>query len=574
MEIQDWFVKKKLTIAVGTDHGGWELKQWLIPWLTNRGLKVMDCGPYVLDPADDYPDFANRTALAVSCGEADLGLLICRSGVGMGINANRYPNVRAVVAYSGAVAKASRNHNCSNVLVLPADYASVAELCEIAEAWLETPFSGDERHVKRLLKIENQGFYPNGHVLAEDPELGELIRAGEKKRAATLDLVASENHTDTAVRSAMATYLTDKYAEGMISARLYPDCGIADKIEQLCIDRACRLFGADAANVQPYSGSIANLAVYHAVLTPGATVMAMHPGRGGHSTHFSKNHISGKHFKVVEYELDPTTEMIDYHMIEKAALSARPALILAGGSSYVRNLDFARFRQIADKAGALLMVDMAHVAGLVAAGIYPSPVPYADIVTTTTHKTLRGPRGGLVLCRQKYIDAINKALFPLIQGGPLMHVIAAKAIALKEASSDAFKDYQRCVVENARTLCKLFKSQGLRVVTGSTDCHMLLLDLSSLKVDGVTAAKALEKSNINVNPIRILSDPLGSAHVSGIRIGTSVVTGLGMGEPEMTQIVEWVIRICRNPEDVSLQQRTADEIAAVLTNLRVGSPII
>lgn len=568
--IQDWFAKSNPILAVGTDHGGWEIKQWLIPWLEARGFTVLDCGPYHHDPADDYPCFAHRVARAVSDGDADVGLLICRSGVGMGICANRYPDVRAVVAYTEAVAKASRDHNCANLLVLPADYATEDELRAIAETWLKTPFSNAERHIKRLEIIEAVDAPTGKAIAAYDPELATILTEDERKRVATLDLVASESVSDPAVRTAMASQLTDKYAEGYPGARLYPDCTAVDKLEQLCIARACKLFGAEAANVQPYSGSIANLAVYLTVLGANETVLAMNPAHGGHATHFSQKHISGRAWKPYYYDVDVQRGVIDYNIVEKLALGMRPKLIVAGGSAYLRNLDFKRFREIADKVGAVLMVDMAHVAGLVAAGCYNNPVSYADFVTTTTHKTLCGPRGGLILCREKWIASVNKAIFPLLQGGPLMHVIAAKTAAFGAAMSDDFKALQQRILDNARALCELFAAHGVPSVSDGTDCHMTVLDLRSLEIDGITAAAALEKANINVNPMRLLSD--GPDEISGIRIGTPVISKLGMTPDDMPKVAEWILRVCRASSDASVCEDVKREIAETLHALRYAFP--
>ncbi len=568
MQIQDWQGKSPLTLAIGTDHGGYELKCKLIPILESKGIRVVDCGPYEFDAKDNYPEFAHPVARAVSMGKTDVGLLICRSGVGMGIAANRYSGVRSVVAYSPAVARASRCHNCSNILVLPADYADETQQLEILDAWLSTPFEGS-RHVKRLEMIENGAWFPVGQIRHSDPELAEMIMTGYEKYEVTLDLIASENQTSIGVKAASGTYLTDKYAEGDVGHRHYPDCATVDQIESLAIARACELFGAEAANVQPYSGSMANLAVYAAFLNPGDSVMALNPARGGHSTHFSQDHVSGNLYKVNFYELDANTELINYNVLEKMVLCDHPKMIVAGGSAYPRNIDFARLREIADRVGAKLVVDMAHVAGLVAAGIYSNPVPYADVVTSTTHKTLRGPRGGLILCKKDWIERINKAVFPMIQGGPLVHVIAAKAIAFKEALAPEFKIYQETVVQNAKVLSETFKSFGIRSITDGTDSHMLLLDMRPTSFDGITIANALESANINVNPIRIPSDELYSSQPpSGIRVGTPTITTQGATSDDMPQIVRWVMEVAKSPNDNAVIARVRDEVAQFKKNLK------
>lgn len=561
MKIKDWQTKEKYKIGVATDHGGWELKTKCIKWLEEKGAIVVDFGPFTYDAQDDYPDFANPCVSALSRGEVDCALLICRSGVGMGIAANRYPNVRAVVAYYPEVAIASRDHNCSNVLVLPADYADETQLKEIVNAWIKRPFSNDPRHERRLLKIENAATPLHGALLNIDPEISQLIESGEKYRNSVLDLVASENHASAAVKTVLGSYLNDKYAEGQVGARLYVDCKVADQIEQLAINRACKLFGAEAANVQPYSGSLANLAVYSALVHINDPIMALNPARGGHSTHFSVHHISGRVWNPIYYDLDPETERIDYDAMEKLALGCRPKMIVTGGSAYVRDIDYKRIRQIADKIDAIMMVDMAHFAGLIAAGVMENPVPYADVVTSTTHKTLRGPRGGLILCKKAYEESINAAVFPLLQGGPLMHVIAAKAVAFKEASTEAFINYQKTVIANAKKLAQCLENSGLKTATNGTDSHMILVDITPFNLTGGEALKVLEKCGINCNAVRMPSDDVKAKNVSGIRLGTAVISTLGFKEAQMEQIARWIIEICKHAKCEKTQQKIRAEIS-------------
>ena len=374
-----------------------------------------------------------------------------------------------------------------------------------------------------------------------DPEVARSMERESGRQQDHIELIASENFVSEAVLAAMGSVLTNKYAEGYPAHRYYGGCEYVDEVEELARQRACQLYGADHANVQPHSGSQANMAVYFALLAPGDTVLGMNLNAGGHLTHGSPVNISGKYFHFASYGLDPATEEINYDALEEQALSIRPKLIVAGASAYSRTLDFPRFRQIADKAGALLMVDMAHIAGLVAAGEHPSPVPYADVVTTTTHKTLRGPRGGMILCREQYAKAIDKAIFPGIQGGPLMHIIAAKAVCFKEAMSEDFKAYQHQIVLNAKALEAGLKARGVRLVSGGTDNHLLLLDLCDTPVSGRELETWLNK---NMVP----RDQRKPAETSGIRVGTPAVTTRGMKEAQMAVIADCIPDILEQGE--------------------------
>ena len=406
-KITDWQGKKEnLKIAIATDHGGFELKKHLLGFLAGKGLKVSDLGPCCFDPQDDYSDFACNLSRAVSLGDCDCGILICRSGVGMGIAANRYHDVRAVVTGDERVAKGSREHNATNVIVLPGDYIDAAQAEKVLSAWLSTPFSG-ERHIRRLEKVEIQSYDDIAAVRSADPEIAKIIDDEARRQDEGIELIASENFTSAAVRGAQGSVLTNKYAEGYPAKRYYNGCECVDEIEKIAIERACKLFGAEAANLQPHSGSQANMAAYFALIQPGDTVLAMDLAHGGHLTHGHPMNFSGMLYKIVPYGVSPKTEMLDYDEIERLASENKPNLLVAGASAYPRVFDFPRLRAIADSVGAKLMVDMAHIAGLVAAGEHPSPVPYADIVTTTTHKTLRGPRSGLILCKEEHIKAVN-----------------------------------------------------------------------------------------------------------------------------------------------------------------------
>ena len=371
-----------------------------------------------------------------------------------------------------------------------------------------------------------------------DPEIMEVIELETNRQREHLELIASENFVTPQVMEAMGSQLTNKYAEGYPRCRYYGGCEYVDMVEDLARDRLKKLFGADHANVQPHSGSNANLAVYFSVLKPGDKVLGMNLSQGGHLTHGSPVNISGTYFNFVAYGVDKETEKIDYDEVRKIAVEEKPKMIVAGASAYPRTIDFAKFREIADEVGAYLMVDMAHIAGLVAVGLHPNPVPHADFVTTTTHKTLRGPRGGAILCKEKYAKAIDKAIFPGIQGGPLMHIIAAKAVSFGEALQDSFKDYQEQVLKNAKALASSLADKGIRLVSGGTDNHLILLDVRNKGLTGKKAEELLEAVNITTNKNTIPFDPESPFITSGVRIGTPAVTTRGMKEEEMKKIAE------------------------------------
>ena len=385
-------------------------------------------------------------------------------------------------------------------------------------------------------------------IQAVDPELSAAMRDELTRQREHIELIASENFVSNAVLAAMGSHLTNKYAEGYPGKRYYGGCQYVDVVENLARDRAKQLFGAEHANVQPHSGAQANMTVYFAMLNPGDTVMGMNLSHGGHLTHGSPVNMSGKYFNFVAYGVTEDEEVIDYDALERQALEVKPKLIVAGASAYPRIIDFARLRDITDKAGCLLMVDMAHIAGLVAAGEHPSPVPYADFVTTTTHKTLRGPRGGMILCREQYAKAIDKAIFPGTQGGPLEHVIAGKAVCFKEALTDEFKTYQHQIVLNARAMAEEFTREGIRLVSGGTDNHLMLLDLTGTGVTGKALEALLGQANITVNKNTIPKETLSPFITSGVRIGTPAVTTRGMKEPEMVAIAKLIARIIREGE--------------------------
>jgi glycine hydroxymethyltransferase len=395
---------------------------------------------------------------------------------------------------------------------------------------------------------------------ATDPDIAEAVLAETRRQEEGLELIASENFVSPAVLAAMGTPLTNKYAEGYPGKRYYGGCEYVDVAEQLAIDRAKALFGADHANVQPHSGAQANMAVYFALLEPGATILGMNLSHGGHLTHGSPVNFSGRFFRVIPYGVREETGRIDYDALRDLAREHRPAMIIAGASAYARTIDFAAFSEIARGVGAKLMVDMAHIAGLVATGIHPSPVPHADAVTTTTHKTLRGPRGGLILCRAEHAKTIDKQIFPGIQGGPLMHVIAAKAVALREAMEPSFIEYSRRVVSNARALATALMERGFKLVSDGTDNHLMLVDLRTRSLTGKDAERALGAADITVNKNTVPGETQSPFVTSGIRIGTPAVTTRGMGETEMRTIATLIDEVLRAPADAGVADRVKPRV--------------
>ena len=381
-----------------------------------------------------------------------------------------------------------------------------------------------------------------------DPEVAQAMELELGRQQDHLELIASENFVSEAVLAALGSHLTNKYAEGYPGKRYYGGCQYVDIVEDLARERAKRLFGADHANVQPHSGAQANTAVYFALLEPGDTVMGMDLSHGGHLTHGSSANLSGKYFHFVPYGVDPVTEQIDYDSLLELAKDCRPKLIVAGASAYPRALDFARLSAIAKEVGAYLMVDMAHIAGLVAAGVHQSPVPYADVVTTSTHKTLRGPRGGMILCREELAKKIDKAIFPGTQGGPLMHCIAAKAVCLQEALQPEFRLYQQQIVKNAAALAAVLTAAGLRLVSGGTDNHLMLVDLTAQGRTGLEVERLLDQANITVNKNTIPNDPLSPFVTSGLRIGTPAVTSRGLTEADMAEVGDCIVQVVRDGE--------------------------
>ena len=393
-----------------------------------------------------------------------------------------------------------------------------------------------------------------------DPQVFESIRSEEQRQRDELELIASENYTSAAIMEAVGSVLTNKYAEGLPGKRYYGGCQFVDQVEQLAIDRAKTLFGAEHVNVQPHSGASANQAVYFSCLEIGDKVLAMDLAQGGHLTHGMKLNYSGRWYPTIGYGVDPKTERIDYDKLAETARAERPKLILAGGSAYPRTLDFERFGEIAREVGAILFVDMAHIAGLVAGGVHPSPVPIADFVTTTTHKTLRGPRGGIILCKSERSKKIDSAVFPGLQGGPLMHVIAGKAVCFAEALQPSFKDYASQVVINAKTLAEELMGAGFRLASGGTDNHLILIDMGSKGLTGKVAESALHRAGITVNKNLIPFDPRKPLDPSGIRMGTPALTTRGMREDAIRQVAKWIIAILNEPANVALAEHVRSDI--------------
>jgi len=400
-------------------------------------------------------------------------------------------------------------------------------------------------------------------LTAADPDLAAIVKREHSRQSNTIDLIASENHVSHAVRDALGSLLTDKYAEGYPGKRYYNGCSVVDEVEMLAIERATALFGAEHANVQPHAGSQANFAAYQALIKPGSTVLGMDRSHGGHLTHGAEVNFSGKLFHSVAYPVDPKTEVIDYDLARKLAHQHRPSLIIAGASSYPRIIDFAIFGEVAREVGAYLMVDIAHIAGLVAAGVHPSPVPYADVVTGTTQKTLRGPRGGFVLSKQEHAKAIDSAVFPGSQGGPLMHSIAAKAACFLEALQPEFKDYARNILANAKAMADELASDGLRVVSGGTENHLVLVDLSSLDITGKQAGDALQRCGIVANKNSIPYDTKPPAHTSGLRVGTPALTTRGFNADECRTVAKLISKVLRNLDNEQVCAQVRKEVLAL-----------
>jgi glycine hydroxymethyltransferase len=557
-----------VNFALGADHGGFTLKESLKIYLRERGLTVSDFGAHANDPADDYPDFAKPAAQAVGDGRAELALLVCTSGVGICITANKVAGVRAGVAEDVETATLMRQHNDVNVLCLSGKKTSLDDAKKILDAFIAAKFEGG-RHERRVLKMDAKFAPANLRLLNVDPEVANAIEHERKRQQENIELIASENFTSPAVMEAQGSVLTNKYAEGYPKKRWYGGCENVDVIEQLAIDRAKKLFGAEHANVQPHSGSGANMAVYFAFLKPGDKMLTMDLSHGGHLTHGNKANFSGKFFEIVHYGVNKETERIDYDQIAAMAREHKPKMITIGASAYPRIIDFKRMGEIAREVGAMLLADIAHIAGLVAAGVHPSPIEHADFVTTTTHKTLRGPRGGLILCKEKYAKEIDSQVFPGIQGGPLEHVIAAKAVCFLEALQPSFKNYQQQIVKNAAALADGMMRNGYRLISGGTDNHLMLVDVGAKGITGKDSQIALDEAGITTNKNTIPNETRSPFQASGIRLGTPACTTRGMKEAEMAAIADMISEVLMDIKNVD----AAHKVRARVRELTARFPL-
>ncbi|HXI73036.1 MAG TPA: ribose 5-phosphate isomerase B [Verrucomicrobiae bacterium] len=559
---------KPANFAFGADHGGFEMKEALKTHLLARGLTVKDFGAHTKDPADDYPDFAQPAAQAVADGSAELGVLFCTSGVGICIVANKVAGVRAGQAEDEHDATLMRQHNDANVLCLSGHKTSIEAAKKILDAFIAAKFEGG-RHERRVLKLDSKFAPANLRLRNVDPEIATAIDHERRRQQENIELIASENFTSPAVMEAQGSVLTNKYAEGYPKKRWYGGCEHIDTIEQLAIDRAKKLFGAEHANVQPHSGSGANMAVYFAFLKPGDKMLTMDLSHGGHLTHGNKANFSGKFFEIVHYGVNKETERIDYDQIAAMAREHKPKMITIGASAYPRIIDFKRMGEIAREVGAYLLADVAHIAGLVAAGIHPSPMEHADFVTTTTHKTLRGPRGGLILTREKYAKEIDSIVFPGIQGGPLEHVIAGKAVCFHEALQPAFKAYQQQLMKNAAALADGMMRNGYRLVSGGTDNHLMLVDVGVKNITGKDSQIALDEAGITVNKNTIPFETRSPFQASGIRLGSPACTSRGMKEAEMAAIADMISEVLMDIKNVD----AAHKVRARVRELTAKFPL-
>ena len=528
-------------IVFGSDHGGYELKEILLGYLADKGINCSDFGCNS-DDRTDYPDFAQRVAETITEKEGKLGILICTTGIGMSIAANKVSGARAALVTDEATAISARQHNNANIICLGSNSTDENTAKLIVDQFIQTQFENGGRHEKRVNKIEPSDT-DKLKLSKIDSKISEVINNETKRQQENIELIASENFTSPAVMFVQGSTLTNKYAEGYPGKRWYGGCEHVDIAEELAIERAKKLFGAEHANVQPHSGSGANMAVYFSMLQPGDKILTMDLSHGGHLTHGNKANFSGRFYEVVHYGVKEESELIDYDNLAKVAAEEKPNMITVGASAYPRSIDFERMGQIARDVGALLLADIAHIAGLVATGVHSSPVKHADFVTTTTHKTLRGPRGGLILCGEEHSKKIDSQTFPGIQGGPLMHVIAAKAVCFKEALQPDFKLYQSQVVANAKALSSGLINNGFRLVSGGTDNHLMLVDVGSRDMTGKECQTALDEAGITVNKNTIPFETRSPFQASGIRIGTPAVSTRGMKELEMAEIADMISEV-------------------------------
>ena len=551
-------VSGPVNFALGADHGGFELKEALKAHLLSLGLSVADLGTNSKESCD-YPDFAFAVANQVAAGQAQLGLLVCTTGIGVSITANKVAGIRAALVSDAATAALTRQHNDANVLCLAGKTTAPELGKKILDAFIGAKFEGG-RHERRVLKIDTRFAAAALRLRNVDGVVASGIEHERRRQQENIELIASENFTSPAVMEAQGSVLTNKYAEGYPKKRWYGGCENVDTIEQLAIERAKKLFGAEHANVQPHSGSGANMAVYFAMLKPGDKMLTMDLSHGGHLTHGNKANFSGKFFEIVHYGVNQQTELIDYDQLAAMAREHKPKMITVGASAYPRIIDFKRMGEIAREIGAFLLADIAHIAGLVAAGIHPSPVGHADFVTTTTHKTLRGPRGGLILCPEKYAKEIDSQVFPGIQGGPLEHVIAAKAVCFHEALQPDFKAYQQQIVKNAGALAEGMKRNGYRLISGGTDNHLMLVDVGAKGITGKDSQIALDEAGITVNKNTIPNETRSPFQASGIRLGTPACTTRGMKEAEMAAIADMISEVLMDIKNVEAAHQVRDRV--------------
>src|SRR6478609_67581 len=546
-------------VAIGSDHGGFDLKEELKKYLRERGVSFHDFGTHAKESVD-YPDYGILVANSVAEHKAEFGLLVCTTGIGMSITANKVSGIRAAMVTDAESAILTRKHNDANVLCLSGKFTPADLAKQILDNFLNTEFEGG-RHERRVNKMEQKMTSPELRLNRIDGEIANAIEHERLRQQENIELIASENFTSPAVMEAQGSVLTNKYAEGYPKKRWYGGCENVDVVEQLAIDRAKKLFNAEHANVQPHSGSGANMAVYFSMLKPGDKMLTMDLSHGGHLTHGNKANFSGKFFEIVHYGVRKEDERIDYDQLAKMAREHKPRMITVGASAYSRVIDFERMGQIAREVGAMLLADIAHIAGLVVAGEHPSPMEHADFVTTTTHKTLRGPRGGLIMCKEKYAKEIDSQTFPGIQGGPLMHVIAAKAVCFQEALQPAFQTYQQQIVKNAAALADGMKHNGFRLVSGGTDNHLMLVDVGAKNLTGKDCQIALDEAGITTNKNTIPFENRSPFQASGVRLGTPACTTRGMQEAEMAAIADMI-------SEVLMDIKNLDGIAKVRQRVR------
>jgi glycine hydroxymethyltransferase len=552
------FSAAKTRCAIGCDHAGFRLKEAIRDYLQEKGVSLTDVGANSSEPSD-YSDYARAVGELVAAQHCEFGVLICSTGVGMSMAANKINGVRAALVFDEQMAALSRQHNNANVLCLGASNTSSGQARKIVEAFLDAQFEGG-RHERRIIKMEPSNTPQNLRLKSVDPEVANAIFLERQRQMENIELIASENFVSPAVMEAQGSVLTNKYAEGYPGKRWYGGCENVDVIERLAIERAKAIFGAEHANVQPHSGSQANMAVYFSVLKPGDKMLTMDLSHGGHLTHGNKANFSGRFFEIVHYGVRKDTEMIDYDQLQKMAREHKPRMITVGASAYSRIIDFKRMGEIARETGAYLLADIAHIAGLVATGLHPSPVEHADFVTTTTHKTLRGPRGGLILCREKYAKEIDSQAFPGIQGGPLMHVIAAKAVCFHEAMQPTFKAYQAQIIANAQTLAEGMASNHFRLISGGTDNHLMLVDVGGRGLTGKDCQTALDEAGITINKNTIPFETRSPFQASGIRLGTPAVTTRGMKEPEMAAIADMISEVLLDIKNLDAAHKVRERV--------------